>query len=230
MKHLNSTYLRNNYSLVFLVLIILSAAAYPVRAFQYRPDPARPVRPFDHVINRKGVSRISLLTGIPIVATAEYAYGLSDRLTIGVFGGFTPFEEALGLRIRTVVYQSDGSFRIYYCTPVVFYPQLNRQEAEPWWLIRPNLNFEWLSGTGIRYKFGASLIGVASHRSIFGDTAGGRREPELWSAVHSGISLPVGSRWSFQTEVSYITKGMQTVDTFFGGPPVLVITGFSFTF
>ena len=170
------------------------------------------------------------MTGIPVVGTAEYAYGISDRLTFGVLAGFTPLEEAIGIRVRTVVYQKKETYRVYYCTPIVFYPQTNMHDAEPWWLIRPNINFEWLASSGLRYKFGGSLIGVASHQRVFRKTSSEKLSPELWSAVHAGLSMPVASQLSFQAEISYITKGIRTIDTFFGGPPVLAIIGLSYTF
>lgn len=199
-------------------------------AFQLKLNETGHNNSFDHVINRQGESRVSLLTGIPIVGTAEYAYGVSDRLTFGVLGGFTPFEEAIGIRVRTVVYQKKESYRVYYCTPIVFYPQTNMPHAEPWWLIRPNINFEWLANSGLRYKFGGSLMGVASHRRIFGKSSNEKLSPELWSTIHAGVSMPVATQLSFQAEFSYITKGLKTVDSFFGGPPILAILGFSYTF
>lgn len=216
--------------LLFLWTIIIFAFPATSVAFQIMPDEANREKKFDHVINSRGESRVSLLTGIPIIGTAEYAYGVSDRLTFGVLGGFTPFEEAFGIRVRTVVYQKQESYRVYYCTPVVFYPQTNMPDAEPWWLIRPNINFEWLANSGLRYKFGGSLIGVASHQRIFGKPSNERLVPELWSAVHAGVSMPVASQLSFQSEFSYITKGIRTIDTFFGGPPILAIIGISYTF
>lgn len=206
----------------------------PVTAVAYQLLDENPATTysFDHVINRRGESRVSTLTGIPIIGTAEYAYGISDRLTAGVFAGFTPFEEAIGIRVRTVLFQKNNSFRVYYCTPIVFYPQSNMRDPEPWWLIRPNINFEWLINTGFRYKFGASMIGVATHRQVFGGAGAGNQQlsPELWTAVHGGFSLPVGRRLSFQTELSYISKGTETITDFFGGPPMLAIFGFSYTF
>ena len=217
-------------TLLFLGTVIFFALPAISVAFQPELSEAYHHKGFDHVINSQGESRVSLLTGIPFVGTAEYAYGVSDRLTFGILGGFTPFEEAVGIRVRTVVYQKKESYRVYYCTPVVFYPQTNMPDAEPWWLIRPNINFEWLANTGLRYKFGGSLIGVASHRRIFGKPLNEKLTPELWSAVHAGVSMPVASQLSFQAEFSYITKGLRTVDTFFGGPPVLAILGFSYTF
>ncbi|NGP77950.1 hypothetical protein G3570_14975 [Balneolaceae bacterium YR4-1] len=228
---------RDNPSKMISKLLVLTGLLFylvpsPVAAYQFPEEIPAKTYSFDHVINRRGESRITMLTGIPIVGTAEYAYGISDRLTAGVFGGFTPFEEAVGIRVRTVLYQKKALFRVYYCTPIVFYPQRSLVDPEPWWLIRPNINFEWLVNSGFRYKFGASMIGVATHRQVFGGGGTGDQQlsPELWTAIHGGFSLPVGKQLSFQTELSYITKGMGTITDFFGGPPMLAIVGFSYTF
>jgi len=219
-------------ALLLLPVILLSTLPGIAPAYQVISGKKALPDSFDHVINRRGESRVSFLTGIPVLGTAEYAYGISDRLTFGVFGGFTPFEEAIGIRVRTVVHQKSELFRVYYCTPIVFYPQATMAVAEPWWLIRPNINFEWLADSGIRYKFGGSVIGAASHRRVFG-IAGRENEqlsPELWTAIHGGFSMPAGRRVSFQAELSYITKGVHTIKDFFGGPPVIAIVGFSHTF
>ena len=224
-------FLTNTFILSLMVFLAVLLLPGRTSAFQLISDSPEEPDTFDHVINRRGESRVSLLTGIPILGTTEYAYGITDHLTVGVFGGFTPFEEAVGLRVRTVLYQNTAAFRIYYCTPVVFYPQRNEADPEPWWLIRPNINIEWLANSGLRYKFGASVIGAASNRQIFGRGASnGQLSPELWTAIHGGLSLPVGKQLSFQSEFSYITKGTDTITNFFGGPPMLAIIGFSYTF
>ncbi|MDR8390881.1 hypothetical protein NC796_07020 [Aliifodinibius sp. S!AR15-10] len=185
---------------------------------------------FDHVINMRGESRLSLFTGLPVIGSSEYAYGVSNRLTVGILGGFTPFEEAIGLRVRTVLYQSKESFRVYYCTPIIFYPQTQKPDPDPWFITRPNINFEWVKRSNFRYKIGGSIIASASAHDLWGNASESQHSPGLWSAVHAGVSLPVGANISFQTELSYVTKGFQTIDTFFGGPPFILITGISYTF
>lgn len=186
--------------------------------------------PFDHVINQKGESRVSFFTGLPVVASTEFAYGISNRLTAGVFFGYTPFEEAIGIRVRTVLYEQTESFRIYYCTPVIYYPQTRRLNPDPWFLTRPNINFEWMKTPRLRYKFGGSIIASSSQEDLFGDPSKSRHSPGLWTAVHGGISTRMGSGLSFQAELSYVMKGLQTIDSFFGGPPFILMTGFSYTF
>lgn len=212
------------HSLVGLLLSASYAKAQPGTRIELAKAPL-----FDHVINAKGQSRVSLLTGLPVVGSLEYAFGISDRLTAGLFIGSTPFEEAAGFRVRTVLYENFRNFRIYFCTPVIYYPQTGRQNPDAWFLTRPNINFEWIRNTNFRYKVGVSLIASSSQKSLFGNTSDAQHQPEVWTAVHAGFSLPLGSRISFQTELSYIMKGVKTVDTFFGGPPLIFITGVSYT-
>lgn len=188
------------------------------------------VRNFDHVINTRGELRLSVFTGLPVVGSSELAYGISDRLTVGVLGGFTPFEEAVGVRIRTVIYQQTESYRVYFCTPVIFYPQTRRVNPDPWFLTRPNINFEWLAKSDLRYKIGASIIASASRHNLFENSSRSKHPPSLWTAVHGGISLPFSSNMTFQAELSYVTKGIRTIDKFLGGPPAILILGASYTF
>lgn len=116
-------------------------------------------------------------------------------------------------------------FRIYFCTPVVLYPQMRRQTPESWYLTQPNINFEWAKKSSFRYKLGGSLIASSSHKGLFGDASQMKHDPEMWTAIHAGFSLTVGSGISSQTELSYVMKGLQTVDTFFGGPPFILTPG-----
>lgn len=182
---------------------------------------------FDHVINRRGESRLTLATGIPFIGVAEYAYGVTDRFTVGILGGLTPAVEGYGVRMRTVLIENTKGERIYFCTPIVYYPKLSGDD--PWWLTRPNINFERVSSGNIRYKFGASLIFAASGNSLMGRSAEATLKPAMWTSVHAGMSLPVWNRVSFQTEVSYVTKGLETLKDFVGAPPVILVTGFSVT-
>ena len=184
-------------------------------------------RLFDHVINRKRASRFTLATGIPFVGVAEYAYGVTDRFTVGVLGGFTPAVEGYGVRLRGVVFQKTERYRVYFCTPIVYYPRLSG--GDPWWLARPNLNFEWVNKRNIRYKFGGSLFLAASNNSLFGDADKATLNPDYWSSVHAGASFPIGLSLSFQTEVSYVSKGIKPIKDFVGAPPVVLVLGFSYT-
>lgn len=182
---------------------------------------------FDHVINKKGGSRFTLATGIPFVGVAEYAYGVTDRFTVGVLGGLTPAVEGFGVRMRGVVYQKHDFYRVYFCTPVIYYPTLSG--GDPWWLARPNINFEWVTNSNVRYKFGGSMILAASNNSIFGDADKATLEPDAWSSVHAGISLPFRRNMYFQAEMSYVSKGIKPIKDFVGAPPVILVLGLSYT-
>lgn len=182
---------------------------------------------FDHVINRRGGSRLTLATGIPFVGVAEYAYGVTNRFTVGVLGGLTPAVEGYGVRMRGVVYQKNDFYRVYFCTPVIYYPTLSG--GDPWWLARPNINFEWVTKSNVRYKVGGSAILAASNNSLFGDADKATLNPGLWSSVHGGVSLPLGGNISLQTEISYVSKGVQPIKDFVGAPPVILVLGISYT-
>lgn len=182
---------------------------------------------FDHVINRRGGSRFTLATGIPFVGVAEYAYGVTDRFTVGVLGGITPAVEGYGVRLRSVIFQKHDHYRVYFCTPVIYYPTLSG--GDPWWLARPNINFEWVKKNNVRYKFGGSAFLAASNNSLFGNSRNATLKPDVWSSVHGGVSLPIGRNLSFQTEVSYVSKGIRPINDFVGAPPVVLVLGVSYS-
>ena len=180
---------------------------------------------YDHVLNYKGASRFTLATGIPYLGIGEYAYGLSDRVTLGFMAGVTPTVEGYGLRVRTVLHQSTPGYRVYVCTPVFYYPNAHISGHGSWWLTRPNINFEWMTPRGFRYKVGGSLIAVASQRALSGD---GSEPLRFWDAVHAGISFPVGPVTTLQLEASLVTRGLQVTGTnWVGGPPVILVLGTS---
>jgi hypothetical protein len=191
-------------------------------------NPNRDRRNFDHVINQKGESRITIATGIPFIGIAEYAYGVSNRTTLGIMAGMTPAVEGYGIRFRRILYQKSESYRIYFCTPVIYYPTLSG--GDPWWLTRPNINFEWLTQSDLRYKIGGSIIAAASNNSLFGDSSKATLSPDMWTSIHGGISMPLYGSFSFQAEASYVSKGIQPIKEFVGAPPVILVLGVSYIF
>lgn len=185
---------------------------------------------YDHVLNRKGEGRVTLATGIPYVGIAEYAYGVSDRVTAGFWLGLTPNVGGVGVRVRTVVTQTGPGFRIYFCTPVAFYPKTKGLGGDPWWLIRPNLNFEWMTDSGFRYKVGGGLVAAASHHTLFGQDERANFSPGIWNTIHAGISFPIGRNATFQIENSLVMKGFSVAGSdWVGGPPLILIVGTSWT-
>ena len=177
------------------------------------------------MLNDQGQSRFTVATGIPYLAIGEYAYGISDRVTLGVLAGQTPSVQGYGIRARAVLYEPASDFRIYFCTPVFFYPHASIGGHGSWWLTRPNLNFEWMTPSGFRYKVGGSMIAVVSQREL----TGGASEPvRFWDAVHGGFSFPIGPRGTFQFEGSLVTRGLQVAGIdWVGGPPVILVIGTS---
>lgn len=166
-------------------------------------------RAYDHVFAANGGAKLTLATGIPYIGIAEYAYGFSEKITGGLLWGLTPNVEGYGVRVRAVVYQETESFRVYFCTPILYYPKTKELGGDPWWLTRPNINFEWITSTKFRYKFGGSIIAAASHHSLFGDPSKAKLQPGFCNAMHVGISLPIGSGIMFQTELSAVMSGLQ---------------------
>ncbi len=186
----------------------------------------------DHVLNAKGRGRITLATGIPYVAIGEYAYGVSDRVTVGVLAGVLGklTVKGYGIRARAVVHEPHDGFRIYFCTPVLFYPSTKGLlGGDPWWLARPNINFEWITERGFRYKVGGGLIAAASHHSLFGNPSEAKFVPDIWNSVHGGISFPIGTDVTFQVEASLIMNGFRVADDWVGGLPVLLVMGTSWS-
>lgn len=209
---------------VLLAAVLLATSGFSAQARQIS-------HVNDHVLNFKGQARVTVATGVPYVGITEYAYGFSDRVTVGVLAGITPSIPGYGIRARAVLYQPHDGFRVYFCTPVMFYPKTRGLGGDPWWLVRPNLNLEWIAKTGFRYKLGGSLIAAASHYGLFGDGSRAKFVPGVWNAIHGGISLPIRRGLTFQVETSLVMDGLKVAGRdWVGGPPVIAVIGTSWTF
>ena len=183
---------------------------------------------YDHVLNAQGASRFTIATGIPYLAVGEYAYGVSDRFTFGVLAGVTPSVKGYGIRARTVLHENGDRYRVYFCTPVLVYPRTHILGGDPWWLARPNINFEWMTSGGFRYKVGGSFIAAASQYTLFGGGSASHIAPRFWDAIHGGISLPIGPAATLQVEASLVLKGLKVAGAdWVGGPPVILVLGTS---
>lgn len=209
--------LRWSLPMLFMILFVHRSSAQPVLNGET-----------DHVFTTQGHAKVTLVTGIPYIGIAEYAYGVTDRFTAGILAGLTPRVEGYGVRLRTIVYQQDESFRSYFCIPVVYYPKTRDLGGDPWWLTRPNINFEWITPEGFRYKFGGSLIVAGSHHSFFGDRSKAKFQSDAWNAFHVGTSFPIGGGIMFQTELSAVMNGLTLAGKdWVGGPPAIIIIGIS---
>ncbi len=115
----------------------------------------------DHLFAEKGKSIITAATGIPYIGIAEYAYGVSDRFTIGVLIGSTPIIPGYGIRLRNVLYSNGSDKRIYLRTPLLYYPQTKGLGGEPWLLTWPAVNFEKRTNSGLRWSYGVGVVAAA---------------------------------------------------------------------
>jgi hypothetical protein len=210
-----------NKTFSFIAAVLITTAPYVLHGQQFNHTN-------DHILNQKGKGRITIATGIPYIAVGEYAYGFSDRVTIGVLAGLTPNVEGYGIRARTLLYESTKNFRVRFCSPIIYYPKTKELGGDAWWLTRPNINFEWTNASGFRYIVGGSLILAASEHSLYGNPANAKFTPGVWNAVHGGISLPVGNGIIFHTETSLVMEGVRVRKEWVGGPPVILVLGLSY--
>jgi hypothetical protein len=72
----------------------------------------------DYLFAIQGGSMLTATTGIPYIGIAEYAYGVSNRTTIGVVFGETPDVEGYGIRVRTIIAELPENNRIYFRAPI----------------------------------------------------------------------------------------------------------------
>ncbi len=206
------------------------AAVMCITGFQLDAQVTSSIRK-DHVFTDAGRGLVTVATGIPYISIGEIAYGIDDRTTVGLIYGLTPNVEGYGIRARRVVSKAREDFRIYFCVPVLYYPKTKDLGGEPWFLTRPNINFEWITGSFLRYKIGGSLIAAASQPSLFGGERNGEGfKGGVWNAMHGGVSFPMG-RIMFQIELSVVMDGFRLAgDNWVGGPPVILVMGIAMPF
>ena len=182
----------------------------------------------------------TLLTGIPYVAIAELAYGFTDRFSVGVLGGIVPHNPGGGLRFRYLLAQPSGNFRVHLKMPVIYYPKaksLGCPECEPWFLTWPAVSAEWRRPGGTRWWVGAGVVAAACADTVFGreneamETGGGIQEG-TWNTLQFGFSKPVTRKLAFQLEIAPVLEGRKLASrrTWVGGPPLILTTGFSYSY
>jgi len=115
----------------------------------------------DYLFPEKGKSLLTLSTGIPYVAIAEYSYGFTDRFSVGVLAGTTPSVEGYGIRIKSVLFENDNDSRVYAKIPMLYYPQTKGLGGEPWLLTWPVINYEKKLKSGIRFSYGIGVVAAA---------------------------------------------------------------------
>jgi len=199
----------------------------------------------DYLMPKKGRSLVAASTGIPYIGILEYAYGFSNRFSVGVMIGRTPTVNGYGLRLRTVLYRSDRSFRVVAKGPVFYYPKTKGLGGEPWALAWPTASAEWKLRSGVRIWVGGGAVVAACVNSMLGSPAEHDDEPHdhgsndhsdegfmggIWNTLQAGVSVPVGQGLAFQSEVAAVMSGLSVADNgWIGGPPVILNLGFSYT-
>ena len=114
----------------------------------------------DHLFPQKGKSLFTFATGVPYIAIGEYAYGFTDRFSVGVLVGVTPSIPGYGLRLNTILYKN-GNSRVYARVPLLYYPQTKGLGGEPWLLTWPVVNYEKTFESGLRFSVGGGIVAAA---------------------------------------------------------------------
>jgi hypothetical protein len=187
-----------------------------------------------------GAGRVSLsaATGVPYVAIAEAAVGVSEGFTIGALGGLTPWVEAVGLRPR-VGLQLDRETRVFVVAPMFYYPKTNGLGNEPWVLAYPSARLE-RRVQSIHLHAGLGLIAAACADALLAELGGeeehaeghGLGEPELgfmggvWNTVIVGASLSLGGGHVLFADAALVMSGVVPAGRdWIGGPPCVFTLG-----
>ena len=205
-----------------------------------------------HLFNAKGNSMLTFASGIPYIAAIEYAYGFSDRFTVGVTIGKTPNTTGYGLKIRAILYQPNENYRIYFRAPIFYYPKTKRFGNEPWVLTWPVISSEWKLKSGTFLSFGGGLVKAHCLHALLGQKMGTAHPPlpdhhatpppaqhhhenegfqgGTWNTVHAGVAFPLAERITFHGEISAVMKGFKlAVRDYIGGPPLILVFGIAWS-
>jgi hypothetical protein len=224
--------MKNTHSLLIAALTIAcSFSSVYAQLICTAPSP-------DPLFASSGGSMVTLSTGIPYVGIAEYAYGISDKTTIGFMYGQTPKVQAYGMRIRTIISEPSYNLRIYFRSPIFYYPQTHDLGGEPWFLAWPVLNIEYKRDCGRRLWAGIGAIGACCAHSL-GTTLGLEKAKEemmgagfnggIWNTVQVGVTQPISNGFVAQLEFGLVMSGFKVAgSSWVGGPPILLITGLSY--
>jgi hypothetical protein len=193
---------------------------------------------------------VEFYSGLPYVAIGQYAYGFSNRVSVGVIYGYTPFEKGYGLRVKAVIAQSPESFRLNFKSPLIYYPGMKKEDGEPWALAWPTVNGEWKLKNGSRIWTGVGLVGAACVDYLLGTEEDEPDGPEsgpwdppmpsgeemkmysLFNTFQFGYSKPLSNHWSFVAEVAPVMEGfkLKSPNGFLDTAPVVLTIGISGSF
>ncbi|HTR81678.1 MAG TPA: hypothetical protein VMM58_08610 [Bacteroidota bacterium] len=193
----------------------------------------------DHLFAADGGSMVTVSTGIPYIGIAEYAYGISDRFSVGVMVGTTPNVEGYGVRARAIIAQPSDDVRFYFRVPAFYYPHTKDLGGDPWVLTWPVLSAEWRLNSGTRISAGAGAVVASCFDSFIRKIGLGSKESEneemimggIWNTFHAGVAFPVSRDVMVQAEGSTVMHGFTFAQhDWVGGPPVILVIGLSYSF
>lgn len=219
----------------FLTLVILLLMAASASAQTFRSP--------DALFVPRGKTMLTLSTGIPFVGLSEYAYGFSDRFSLGVMIGQTPKVRGYGVRLRHILYERESHVRIAAEMPFLYYPKTSF--GEPWVLMWPKLNAQWhihdrlrlIAGLGVVYTECAEMLLTLGRQAepiphTDGHAHVGPREfmGDLWQTIQVGLSVPVSRHVAVQVETATVLDGLKLADSrWVGGPPVILTMSVAYT-
>ena len=232
---------------ILLVIALVQISIGSGNAQYYvEPQPkgqACEMKSHDYLLPGKGKSMVSLFTGVPYIGVGEFAYGVSNRLSVSAFLGVTPVNYAFGSRIKAVVIETSGNFRINLKTTVIYYPFMEFGDGDPWGLGWQAANAEWKLNNGSRFWAGAGILGVSCLDKIFPSKGGKKMMPKdpkeeemeiegVFNTFQFGYSKPLSSHTSFVVEVAPVMQGLKLKEKsgFLDAFPVIVTAGFTHTF
>jgi len=201
----------------------------------------------DHLFPNRGKSMITVATGIPYIGVAEYAYGFSDRFSVGIVVGSTPIGPGYGMRVRGILHQKNETFRVYAKSTILYYPKNIELGKEPWVLAWPSISGEWKLDSGKRWSIGGGVVAASCIDVLLGrennehshatNVAEGHHAAEdevmsgVWNTVHAGLAIPLSDKMMFHSEASLVMDGLKIAgDDWVGGPPVVLVLGVTYTF
>lgn len=204
----------------------------------------------DYLLPGKGKSMFEFYSGIPYVAVAQYGYGISNKVSLGIFYGYTPFEKGYGLRLKAVIAQPSASFRFNVKSTFIYYPGMKKDDGEPWVLAWPTLNGDLKLKNGARVWAGVGLIGAACVEYLFKPGGHGEEDDHVHEGPHPmppkeeedmfslfntfqlGYSKPLSRNWSFIAEVAPVMEGfkLKSPNGFLDTAPIIVTLGLSCSF
>ncbi len=185
----------------------------------------------DPLFPAKGSAMVTFSTGVPYIGAGEYAYGFSDRFSVGVLAASAPPAVALGIRIRASIFEFHDNFRIYLRVPIIYYPPADGLfDGEPWLLAWPVMSAEWKLSSGTRLSVGGGVVRAGCVGSLMGDTMDGDKiMGGIWNTFHLGAAVPLNNRLTFQAEASAVMSGFKIAgDDWIARFPAIVVLGFSY--